>query len=111
METPTTRGERVREAIAATGKKPAEVARSLHLTRGAVGQWLSGDTKNLKGENLLGLARLSGYEVQWILYGRGPKFSPNMDDTTFQELVETITDLTEEQQREVLEFAKFKRAS
>lgn len=51
---------RIREAREAAGLTQAEVARRVGVSKQAVGQWESGDTRSIRGDNLLALARVLG---------------------------------------------------
>jgi transcriptional regulator with XRE-family HTH domain len=64
---------RIREAITASGKSKAEIARACGVTNAAVTHWFNGDTKSLKAETALALEAATGYRAAWILYGRGSK--------------------------------------
>lgn len=74
-----TLGNRISEAINGArdaDKKPktkAQIARECGVTSSAVAQWLSGNTKSLKGETAIALEQSTGYRAFWILHGKGPK--------------------------------------
>lgn len=66
--------ERILEAINATKLDVAELAHKLGVTRQAVYDWKKGKSLvNMKAENLVELANLSGFEPAWIVKARGPK--------------------------------------
>lgn len=65
--------DRVREAILASGKSQAEIAREMGITQSAITQWLSGKTKSLKIETALALEKATGVVATWIATGLGPK--------------------------------------
>lgn len=48
------------------------IAKAAGVTKQAVYQWESGDTKSLKGDNLLAVARVLGVDANWLSTGRGP---------------------------------------
>lgn len=64
---------RISEAIAGSKKKKAQIARECEVSSGAVSQWLSGETKSLKGETAVLLEEATNYRAYWLLYGKGPK--------------------------------------
>jgi hypothetical protein len=66
--------QRVLEAIEATGLNPADLATKIGISKQGVYDWRRGDSvSKMKGENLVELAELSGYEPLWIMKGKGPK--------------------------------------
>ncbi|SEJ46334.1 Phage repressor protein C, contains Cro/C1-type HTH and peptisase s24 domains [Pseudomonas linyingensis] len=67
------RHERIAEAIAASGKKKGEIAAECGVANSAVTQWINGDSKSLKPENLYALAKATGYRAEWLAIGMGPK--------------------------------------
>ncbi len=50
-----------------------EIAKLVGVSRAAVSQWESGDTKNLKPANLFKLGRVLGKSAEWLALGRGPE--------------------------------------
>lgn len=70
-----TLSERIREAIAAAGLSQSDVARRTGNTTGAVSQWISGQTRQLKTHNALALEALTGYRAQWLATGAGPRMA------------------------------------
>jgi transcriptional regulator with XRE-family HTH domain len=81
--------DRARQAVAA-GFRPVDMARAAGVSAGAVSQWLSGNTRALKAEAALGLARLTGWSAQWWVNGIGlrenpsPKSGPPKDPPLFK---------------------------
>src|SRR5476649_1876626 len=74
------RHERIARAIKASGKKKGELAAEIGVAASAVTQWITGESKSLKPENLYGLARATGFRAEWIAMGEGPKHDAPMDD-------------------------------
>ncbi len=54
-----------------TGLSAIEVAKAAGTTRQAVYMWMSGETKSLKGETLVGAARALKTTPDWLGFGRG----------------------------------------
>ncbi len=69
-----TLAERVMEAIGAI--KPAELARAMKMSPGAVSQWRNGGIKSLKVETAAKLEKITGYSAVWLGSGKGPKMAP-----------------------------------
>lgn len=67
------RHERIAKAIAASGKKKGEIAAACGVAASAVTQWLSGESKSLRPENLYGLAAATGFRAEWLAIGNGPE--------------------------------------
>lgn len=67
------RHERIAKAIAASGKKKGEIATECGVANSAVTQWISGESKSLRPENLFALAKATGYRAEWLAIGEGPE--------------------------------------
>lgn len=65
------RHERIAKAIAASGLKKGEIAAYCGVAPSAVTQWISGESKGLKPENLFALAKVTGFSAQWLAIGEG----------------------------------------
>lgn len=65
--------DRIAEALAASGLKANEFALRVGVSEPAVSHWLSGRTKSLKAEVAQSVARVTGFRVDWLINGRGPK--------------------------------------
>ena len=72
------RHERIAKAIAASGKKKGEIATECGVANSAVTQWINGDSKSLKPENLYALARATGFCAEWLAIGEGPERLPTV---------------------------------
>ncbi len=64
-------GHRIRQARerADPPMSQASLARAVGVSRVSVSQWEKGETRNLRHENLLRVARVLGVSVQWLLSG------------------------------------------
>jgi SOS-response transcriptional repressor LexA len=67
------RHERIAKAIAASGKKKGEIAAACGVANSAVTQWISGESKSLRPENLYALAKATGFRAEWLAIGEGPE--------------------------------------
>lgn len=67
------RHERIAKAIAASGKKKGEIATECGVANSAVTQWISGESKSLRPENLYALAKATGFRAEWLAIGEGPE--------------------------------------
>lgn len=67
------RHQRIARAIAASGKKKGEIAAACGVANSAVTQWVSGESKSLRPENLYALAKATGFRAEWLAIGEGPE--------------------------------------
>ncbi|RNE89854.1 hypothetical protein EBL84_09200 [Marichromatium sp. AB31] len=67
----TTWNDRLRDALTAREKSPAELSRAVGVKPPTVHGWLHGGIKNLKGENLVRVCSYLHIRQEWLLYGRG----------------------------------------
>lgn len=77
--------DRIRDAIAHSGKSKSKIASEVGVSPGAVTQWLNGGTKTLKAETASALGRATGVRATWLVLGKGPKFReapPNVAPVT-----------------------------
>lgn len=65
--------ERIARAIALSGKKKGQIATECNVANSAVTQWIKGDSKSLKPENLYALAKATGFSPKWLALGQGPE--------------------------------------
>lgn len=70
----STLSERLLFAMQKKNIKQADLVRATGVSRPSVHAWVSGATKNLKGENLVKIASYLGVSTDWLAYGVG-----NMD--------------------------------
>jgi hypothetical protein len=68
-----TLADRIKEAFG--NRKPAEIARAVKRSKGAVTQWLDGTTKSLKADTADAMETATGYRAAWIISGKGPKLT------------------------------------
>lgn len=70
--------------MAAKGLKPVDLLRATGAKSSSVNAWIHGKTKNLKGENLVVLARLLNVSEAWLASGTG---SPDRVDSNSRQPV------------------------
>jgi phage repressor protein C with HTH and peptisase S24 domain len=68
-----TLAERVRSALDEKGATQAELARAAGVKSPSVSNWLSGETKQLKGPSLVKAAAFLGVNEAWLSEGKGPR--------------------------------------
>ncbi|RBL86651.1 hypothetical protein DDE05_08970 [Streptomyces cavourensis] len=69
----STLSERIREAMAAAKKNQADLVRATGAKSSSVANWVGGRTKNLRGENLVIVARLLNVSEAWLGAGVGKR--------------------------------------
>jgi len=67
------RHQRITKAISASGKQKQQIAKECGVSNASVSQWLSGDSKSLRPENLYALAKATGFCAMWLAIGEGPE--------------------------------------
>jgi transcriptional regulator with XRE-family HTH domain len=65
--------DRIREARSGYKGTIDELAKKVGVSRSAIYQWLGGNSKNLKLENLFSFAEATGYSARWIATNKEPK--------------------------------------
>ncbi len=73
----STLAERVKEAITNSEVDISALAKACGISVQAVYKWRSGGSQKISGENLVELARLTGYEARWIIKNIGDKKKDN----------------------------------
>lgn len=66
-----TRPERIAAAIKHSKKLKKVIAQECGVTGSAVTQWVTGDSKSMKPENLFALAASTGVSAEWLANGTG----------------------------------------
>lgn len=65
------RPERIAKAIKHSKKLKKDIARECGVTPSAVTQWITGDSKSMRPENLFALAQATGVSAEWLANGTG----------------------------------------
>ncbi|WP_085696299.1 LexA family transcriptional regulator [Pseudomonas sp. B26(2017)] len=66
-----TRPDRIATAIKHSRKLKKDIARECGVSPSAVTQWVTGDSKSLRPENLFALAQATGVSAEWLANGTG----------------------------------------
>jgi len=85
MSTMETTGARIRHIRKALGLSQEDFGKKLSVSRGAVGNWETGDDSKKSGishDNLKKISEISGCSVDWILTGKGEPFPDGEGRTT-----------------------------
>jgi len=73
MESLDTLSARLRSAMSAKGVKAVDLVRVTGAKPPSVHKWLTGGTKNLKGQNLVKTAEFLGVSDAWLAHGVPPR--------------------------------------
>lgn len=63
--------ERIAYAVLKSGLSQKEIAARVGVTPGAITQWKQGGIQELKANNLLALAKATGFKSEWLANGTG----------------------------------------
>lgn len=66
-------GDRIRAAREQEGLSQQDLADAAGVSKSAVSQWETGDTKSLRPDNLFKIARRLDRRAEWIITGRLPQ--------------------------------------
>lgn len=77
--------ERLEYALKRAQMSQSGLAAAVGLTRGAVSLWLTGQTKQLDGTNLVKAAKALGIDPHWLGTGEGPAPNPRIREAAFTE--------------------------
>lgn len=66
-------GDRIKTARLAAQKSQQQLGDAAGISRSAVAQWESGETKNIRPGHLFRAARFLGVSPEWLATGRGPQ--------------------------------------
>lgn len=72
-----TLADRLKIALEAKGLKQIDLVKATGAKGSSVSNWLSGKTKNLKGDNLVKAASLLGVSIDWLADGIGEMTPPS----------------------------------
>ena len=74
-------GKRIRQVRIAAGLTQQQIADQVGVTKSSVAQWEGGQTKHLRGENLLKVAQVLNVDPDWLISGRGNALQSNVKDS------------------------------
>lgn len=101
--------QRLQEAAQRRGVNQTELARACGVSPSAVSQWFSGETKNMRVENIVACAKRLNISLKWLLSGQGTMEATQ--DPVTQQMLEHFSRLNPEQQQELVRLAALFRAS
>lgn len=98
-----TLAERISERMRELGLKPVRIASALGISRASVTQWLNGETKAIKTEHAIELARLLKCNLRWLTTGHGSKelTKSSVDDHVLEKCLEKAIEATKETGRDL----------
>lgn len=97
---------RVQAELQRSGRRPADLARALGISRASISDWLKGATGQPKPENLFVCADFLGVKPQWLLTGKGEKYAEQLEEDE-TELLDLYRGLDAEGRESLLQFAQF----
>ena len=71
--------DRLKEAMAKSNKTKTDLWKACEISSGAVSQWFSKPTTQLRGKNLLLVARELNVRPEWLVSGEGDPKSPEIN--------------------------------
>lgn len=86
--------ERVKDAVSTVESEMSvkQIAKACGVSVQSVYKWRRGETTHLKGETLVELAEISGFNARWIINGKGPRLGPQKDARTILDALPLISD-------------------
>lgn len=100
-----TLAERLKEAMEDAAVKQVDIARAAGIKPPSVADWLTGRTKNIRGANLVSVARFLNVSEAWLADGRLPKERELDSDWPFPKISkERYNSLTEAQRAGIEEW-------
>lgn len=100
-------GDRVRLCREAKGITKAQVARALKVSAPTAGDWENGNTKQPTGANLLNMRDALGYNMDFIVRGKGMPLLPNFEEMARENtLIAIFRDLQDGPKKSLLEIAQ-----
>lgn len=94
--------DRITARLKAVRMTPADLARAVKVKPPSVHAWTNGDTKTIKGENLLRAAQALRCSPHWLATGLGPVGADEKTTVAREEPVSYLTDKLVEEGTEIL---------
>lgn len=93
--------ERLIYAMELANVKQVDLAKSVGLSRASVNDWISGKSQNIRGDNLMKVARLLNVNPHWLATGYGridskwpfKKIKPEDFDLLPEEVISLVEDI------------------
>jgi transcriptional regulator with XRE-family HTH domain len=98
--------DRIREIRRDFEWSQEQLGARLGITKSAVSMIESGKTMNLKSETLARLTSKTGYSIDWIQYGKGPKKLKQDGDALTPEILSLMHHLDPHQKGVILSLIK-----
>lgn len=97
----STLADRVNEAIESAGLDTPRAAKLCGVSYQAIRKLRLGESESMEGKTLLLLARHTGFEAEWILFGTGPKHRAYAKNKPQAEALEAMEKMPEYEQRNI----------
>ena len=65
--------QRLESALTHRNVRPAHLAKAIGLSRASISAWLSGATRDIKGEDAAKVCDFLKIQLDWLLFGKGPR--------------------------------------
>lgn len=98
-----TLAERLKQAMDDAGVKQVDIARAAGIKPPSVADWLTGRTKNIRGANLVSVARYLNVSEAWLADGKLPKERALDSDWPFPHIAKDRFEALSESQRRGIE--------
>jgi len=94
-------GDRIRKARTDAGLTQAQLGEAVGVSRAAVAQWESGDTKSLSSENIFRAGRALRKSPEWLVTGLE-------NERQTENLFDILADLPTNDQQQILDYMQYR---
>jgi len=98
---PETMGDRIQQARLAAGLTQSELGAAAGISSSAISQIESGESKNLKPENLFKIAKKLHKSAEWLVTGEGTQLPR-------EEIYDALSDLPNDDPQNALDFIQYR---
>lgn len=98
--------KRIAASLASKGMTRAELARACGVTKAAVTQWMSSETKALKASSIIAIANALDVSPAWLETGKGSMAAPHHISISEGELLALFRSMNEQNQSNMLAIAR-----
>lgn len=77
---------RIKLKLEEKGLRQLDLAKATGVSTAAVNKWISGNTKNLKSENLIAISKYLGVTIEWLVTGKADVVSLPFNKVTVEDL-------------------------